>query len=189
MATMMFLLSREIVDFFGGEAFAPAIPAMRLFSISLIFLSVEAIMYNQVIFLHGKERRLVVYNILCGLLNVALNLAIYYMFDLNPLISCACTFVSQLVFQILCITYIRKRLKIKLGIFTSNAFRYLWASLSFVPIAYVVNWLGFGTVMKFMINIPLCAAAYALLMRMAHDESYLKIRGYVAGLLTRNSKS
>lgn len=189
MATVMFLLSREIVDFFGGEAFEPAIPAMRLFSASLIFLSIEAIMYNQVIFLHGKERRLVVYNICCGVLNVALNLAVYHIFYLTPLISCACTFVSQLVFQLLCAVYIRKQLKIRLGIFTSNVFRYLWASLVFVPIAFAVKEFDFGTVKNFIIIIPMCAAAYALLMRMTHDESYLQIRGYVAGLLARIRKT
>ncbi len=189
MATGMCLLSGEIVDFFGGADFEGAVPAMRIFSISLIFLSVEAIMYNQVIFLHGKERRLVVYNICCGVLNVALNLAVHYIFDLTPLISCACTFASQLVFQILCAMYIHKQLKIRLGIFTSNAFRYLWASLGLVPIALAVQSLGLGTVKNFIIIIPLCAAAYAVLMRMAHDESYLQIRGCVAELLTRIRKS
>jgi len=85
--------------------------------------------------------------------------------------------------------YIHKQLKIRLGIFTSNAFRYLWASLGLVPIALAVQSLGLGTVKNFIIIIPLCAAAYAVLMRMAHDESYLQIRGCVAELLTRIRKS
>ena len=189
MATGMCLLSGEIVDFFGGADFEDAVPTMRLFSISLIFLSVEAIMYNQIIFLHGKERLLVVYNICCGVLNVALNLVVYYIFDLTPLTSCACTFVSQLAFQVLCIMFIRKQLKIRLGIFTPNTLRYLLASLVFVPIALTVQSLGFGTLKNFIIIIPLCAAAYALVMRMAHDEPYLQISGYVAKLLARIRKS
>lgn len=183
----LLLLSDEVIDFFGGAAFAPAVPAMRLFSIRLILHAVESIMYNQVIFLHGKERRLVVYNILCGLLNVVLNLVLCQI--LTPLLSLACTFASEIVFQTLCIMFIRKQLKIRLGIFKASTFRYILASMIFIPIVFIVGQFHLGTEMTFIVNIPLCAAAYALCMHLTHDESYLQIRGYIVNFFAKGKSN
>ena len=181
------LLSDKVIDFFGGAAFAPAVPAMQLFSIRLILHAVESIMYNQVIFLHGKERRLVVYNIFCGLLNVALNLALCQI--LTPRLSLACTFASEIVFQTLCILFIRKQLKIKLGIFNASTLRYILSSLTFIPIVFIVGKFNLKTELTFLLDIPLCAVAYALCMRYTRDESYLQIHSYLVTFFSRNKNN
>lgn len=64
----MFMLSEQIVLLFAGEQYLSAVPCFKVFSLRIIILAVEAILYNQVIFLHRKERILLVMNLFVGFL-------------------------------------------------------------------------------------------------------------------------
>ncbi len=182
----LFLLSAEVIDFFGGKDYIPAIPVMRLFSLRMIMLGVEAIMYNQIIFLHGKERQLVIFNLCCGLLNVALNFACLSF--LSPLVSLGCTFASEIVFETLCYRFITRKLKVKLGLFNLYTLRYFAVSLLFIPAVWGIGMFNPGTKMMFIISIPLCMVIYLGAMYMVRDDAYMMLQGYVLKMFNRKKK-
>lgn len=169
----MLMLSPELMMLFGGKEYTPAIPVMRLFSIRMIMLGVEAIMYNQIIFLHGRERRLMVYSLLCGLLNVALNFACLGF--LNPVVSLGCTFASEILFEILCLRFIHRNLNIRLGLTSKHNLQYLLAALTFIPIIWSVGQLHIGFMGMLVICIPLCATTYFMIMKALRDSCFTMI--------------
>lgn len=179
----LFMLSPEVIDFFGGKEYTPAIPVMKLFSLRMIMLGVEAIMYNQVIFLHGKERRLVVYNLLCGLLNVGLNFI--FLSVLDPLVSMLCTFASEVVFETLCYRFITRTLKVKLGIFRPYLLKYFAVAALFIPAILGIQCLGFGASLTLAIAIPVCVLVYFVVLALTRDTAAREITGYAKKLVSR----
>lgn len=177
----LFMLSPEVIDFFGGREYVGAVPVMRLFSLRMIMLGVEAIMYNQVIFLHGRERRLVVYNLLCGLLNVALNLV--FLSVLDPLVSMLCTFASEIVFETLCYRFITLKLKVKLGIFKLYLLKYFAVAALFVPVIMGLDAISLGTSATLAIGITACGLVYFIILAVMKDTAACEILGYAKRLI------
>lgn len=178
----LFMLSPQLIDFFGGEEYVDAIPVMRLFSLRMIMLGVEAIMYNQVIFLHGRERRLVVYNLLCGLLNVGLNLL--FLSVLDPLVSMLCTFGSEVIFETLCYRFITGTLKVRLGIFRPYLLKYFAVAALFVPGIWFVESLGMGTSLTLVVGILACGLAYFGILAATRDSAAREILSYATRIIS-----
>lgn len=183
----LLLLSPQVIDLFGGPQYADAVPVMRLFAIRMTMLGVEAIMYNQIIFLHGKEKQLVLFNLLCGFLNIIFNFAILPW--LNSLTSMMCTFAAEIVFELLCLRFIHKKLNVRLGIKRKSTLMYFLASLLFIPVVWATGLLNPSTTLCFIINIPVCILVYMVFMRMIHDPAYMLIEGYFVKFLRLKHKS
>lgn len=177
----LLLLSPQVIDLFGGSEYAEAVPVMRLFAVRMTMLGVEAIMYNQIIFLHGREKRLVAYNLLCGLLNVGFNLLMLPWLD--SLVSMMCTFAAEIVFELLCLRFIHRKLGVRLGILRRSTLMYVVASLLFVPAVYALQLLGLSNMMMLAAAIPACFVIYMLFMRITGDSAYAAIEGYACKLL------
>lgn len=179
----LLLLSRQVIWLFGGVAYAAAVPAMRIFALRIILLGVEAVLYNQIIFLHGKEKILLKYNLLCGCLNIVLNLVLLRV--LTPFISIACTFVSEVLFLALCMVYIHRRLDVKMGIFTKRSLHYLLVSLGFIPIVLAVQHLVNSQIAIIAWSLGLCVALYVVVLRILKDEALLMIGDRMCSLIKR----
>lgn len=52
----LFMLSEQVVLLFAGEQYLEAVPCFQIFALRIIVLSIESILYNQIIFLHRKEK-------------------------------------------------------------------------------------------------------------------------------------
>lgn len=134
-AVGIILLSEEIVLLFAGAPYLSAVPVLQVFAFRVIVTGVEAILTQQIIFLHGKERILVVYNLMCGGLNVALNFA--FLSVLTPFVAICTTVISELCFQCICFWYIKHRLGIHTGIWNKANLNYVALSLAFIPVVLV----------------------------------------------------
>lgn len=180
----LFLLSPNVVYIFGGADFSGAVPVMRLFSIRMIMLGIEAIIYNQIIFLHGKELKLLIYNLICGSLNVALNFACIPI--LTPLVSLGCTFASEIIFETLCIRFIINKLKVRLGILKPYTLIYFLATLSFVPIYWGIHQLNLSLQWECLYVICACIIAYLSIMALCRDKAFLMMKEYAVSFIKRS---
>ena len=179
----LFILSPEIILLFGGQEYIPAIPSMRIFALRIILLAVDAILYNQIIFLHGKEKLLVIYNLICGGINIALNFA--FLSILDPFVSISCTLASEILFVSLCIIYIRKRLFITTGLFKRHNLVYLFAALAFFPIIWVFRQLDVTYWQLLILSIISCCAYYLILMYAIKDKVALELVSFVTKLFKK----
>jgi O-antigen/teichoic acid export membrane protein len=129
MSVGLFLFSKEVVLLFCGDQYLGALFPVRIFSLRIILMVLEAVLYNQVIFLHKKEKILIKFNFICGGLNFVLK--IMFLRILTPGLAILTTALSEILFQIFCLIYISKRLNIHINYFRKNNLLYALLSLSF----------------------------------------------------------
>lgn len=169
----LFLLSEEVILIMGGEQYIGAVASMRIFSLRLICLGIESIIYNQILFLHGKEKVILKYNLLCGLLNVGLNFI--FLSVLDPFIAILTTWICEIIFQLSCLLYIKNKLRINIGLLTKYNLRYLSLSLLFIPIVIGFKLLPISQVLHTVLSIFSCAIFYFSILYYRKDESLMEI--------------
>lgn len=164
----LFLLADEVILLMGGDQYLAAVPSMRIFSLRLITIGVESLIYNQVLFLHGKEKTILKYNLICGLLNVLLNFI--FLTILDPFVAITTTWVSEIIFQLLCLLYIRRQLKLDIGIFKTYNIKYIIYSLTFIPIIFSIRLLDLHIIISTSFSILICVIVYFGLLLYRKDE-------------------
>lgn len=169
----LFMLSEQIVILFAGRQYLDAVPCFRIFALRIVVLSIESILYNQIIFLHRKEKVLLVLNLCCGVLSVGLNFV--FLNHLTPLIAISTTLFCEIIFQILCLIYIKKKLLISTYVFDKKNLIYLELSLLFVPIILILKYFFIENQYLFVIlSIMFCAFIYIGGLYLKKDELFME---------------
>ena len=168
------MLSEEAVLVLAGEQYIDAVPSLRIFAIRAIGIALTTILYNQVIFLFRKEKLLVVFNLLCGGVNVALNFVFLDYF--SPAVAIFTTLFAEILFQAICFIYIKKKLHVVTGFFDRRNLKYIGTSLLFIPVIllcrlWIENWMVLAAV-----AVLLCVLLYLSVMAWAKDEFYVELR-------------
>ncbi len=169
----LFMLARPIILLFGGDEYLPAVAPMRIFALRIIVLGIDAILYNQIIFLHGKEKILVLFNLLCGAVNIILN--VIFIGNLTPAVSISCTLISEIIFVCICLIYIYRNIKIKVGLFNLTCLRYFGLSLLFIPVIYGIGMLRFGYQLQLALSIATCSIIYISSLFFLKDQNALDL--------------
>ncbi len=164
----VYALSDNIVLLFSGEQYLAAIPTLKIFAFRIIVISTEAIIYNQIIFLFRKEKFLMLINAGCGLLNVLLDLI--FLKILTPEIAVATTIFCEIIFQIICLIYIKKTLNIETGLLKSYNLRYILLSLFFIPIILFIKNNMHNTISIIIVSILSCACFYISVLYLIKDD-------------------
>ena len=182
----LFMLSEQVILIFGGSQYLPAVPSMRIFSLRILLLSIEAVLYNQIIFLHRKEKVLIVFNLICGGLNIILNFIFIKYF--SPLVAISTTLCAEIVFESLCIWYIKKNMDLKLGIMEKYVARYLFASLLFIPIIIIIKAVLDSTILRVLCSIVICGGLYTIILFVfgKNDKILVDVRCYISNFFSRN---
>lgn len=173
----LFMLSEQIVLLFAGEQYLPAVSAMKIFAIRIVVLSIEAILYNQIIFLHRKEKTLLCLNLLCGGVNVLLNFLFLNKF--TPTIAITTTLFSEILFQVLCLIYIRKRLQLSVGIFRIDNLKYLLLSLLLIPVILFFKEVCVKSYLFVSFSILGCFVVYILGLFLLKDSLFIYVRNKI----------
>lgn len=179
----LLMLAEPIILIFGGHEYIPAISPMRIFALRIIILGIDAILYNEVIFLHGKEKILVGYNLLCGGINIALNLI--FLKILTPEISILCTLASEIIFVVICLVYIHKKFRINVGLFNLQCLRYLILSLLFIPIILLLQTTGMNYIYLSVTTMAGCMLFYIGVLTLFKDSNMLYLMSFIQKLIKR----
>ena len=164
------LLSEDIINVFAGSQYIESLSSFRIFSVRLILMSIEFIIYNQIIFLHKKEKMLVIFNLICGGLNVFTDYTLKSI--LTPSIAITTTLLCEILFELLCISYIYKYLKINTGLFYKSNLKYIFFSLSFIPIIFFIKSHIDNAYAVFILSILLCCGIYCMLLYISKDYMF-----------------
>lgn len=172
-AVGMFMLSEDIVWLFAGDQYMEAVPALRIFSLRVIVVSVESILYNQIIFLHRKEKVLVMLNLLCGGLNVVLNFV--FLDRLDPVVAISTTLAVELLFQVLCLYYIKTRLQMASGLFDVRNVKYVLGAFSFVPLILLCHYCIENRLAFLAVSVTASVLLYGTMLIATKDEFYCEL--------------
>jgi O-antigen/teichoic acid export membrane protein len=173
----MLMLSEQIVLIFAGAQYTPAIPVLRVFAVRIILMAIESILYNQIIFLHRKEKILVVLNLICGGFNVTLNFI--FIHHLTPLVAITTTFAVEIVFDALCLLYIKKKLHVATGLLNKRNIKYVLLSLLFIPVIGALKSVVVNQYLLVALSILLCTILYVSGLSVTKDVVFVEMKNRI----------
>lgn len=170
-AVGIFALSSEIVLIYGGKDFLPAIPILRIFSVYIIFSGMQSIMVNQVIYVKRRERVLIKYMVLWGVVNLVLNLILLKLGLFNSVTAIASTLFSNGAFAFTQYYYVRAKLKVNLQLFSRDNMKYLLISLLFIPLTSFIRVIAsHNIIFTVLLSITAAPLIYFSILILTKDE-------------------
>lgn len=169
------LLNKEIALFFGGEAYLPARLVLIVFGIRIIVVAVESLLSNQVIFLHQKEKIMIMIIGTCGVVNFIMKYLLIKFNYFNAATAIFTTMLAEILIIILDYWYIKKYLKLNLEIFNLKNLKYLIISLVFFPIGYFIKTLELSHIITSIITALVCALYYLIVLVLLRDPQIQEI--------------
>lgn len=155
-------VSNQVMWIFGHfrPDYLPAAPIMMVFSIYMLTIGVEGIIANQIIYLHGREKTDAKLVLIGGILNLILNTILLASKKFTPTTAIITTVISNLVVVALEYRLVKRGIKLKISLFTFENMKYLYYSLPFIPITYIINTYVSGMLMSCILDIIVCGVLY-----------------------------
>nr|WP_242948996.1 oligosaccharide flippase family protein [Clostridium amylolyticum] len=166
----IFVLANEILWLYGKEKLSGAIPILQVFAFYIITGGIESILTNQVIYVKRKERILVKYIFVCGLINVTLNIILLLLGKFTPRNAILTTALSNSILIIIEYYYVRHTLKVNLNLFSIDKMKYFLISLVFIPITSIIKHFIHGTVKISIATIFVNSLVYFTILLVIKDE-------------------
>lgn len=155
----LFLLSEEVVLIYAGKEYLNASIVLKIFSIRMVFMALENIYANQILFLHKKESFTVVVFFIIGLFNVVFKMMIGD--KLTPEIAISLTFILELIALIIFLQYVKRKMDPDIKILSKYHVRYFLLSVTFIPIVIGIRFLFDSNYLySTCISVFLCVSLY-----------------------------
>lgn len=167
------LLSKEIIILFAGQSYLSAVPALKVFGFRLIILAIEAILTQQIIFLHGKERILVILNLICGGINLVLSFILLN--HLTPTLAITTTVFAECCFLATCLWYIKSKLHLNTGLWQKGNLKYIILSLLFIPIVLLLHKFIHSIYWFVFLAMTSCTIVYVIGLWQTKDIIFIEI--------------
>lgn len=179
----LILMSKEVVLLFAGEQYVSAIIPTQIFSFRILVLILESIISQQILFLHGKEKIILLLNIVFGLLNLSLN----YLFInvLNPSIAIATTTFAEILLISSELLFVKRCLKINIHLFSKTNGLYLACALIFVPIVSLIRLLTASHFYVLSLSITCCSIFFISTLLLFKDSLVIQLVGVLKNKIIR----
>ncbi|NKW94908.1 oligosaccharide flippase family protein [Bacillus toyonensis] len=166
----LMLIAHGAVVIYGGSEFAGAGNTLIVFAFYMITVGIESILSNQIIYVKKKEGILVRFLFICGFINLASNIALIFFHVLTPATAIFTTTIANSLLIVLEYIYVKKKLKVNYTLFDMQKLKYLFYSLTFVPIAFVIRMFVSGQILQVLLVMVACGLTYALILFLTKDE-------------------
>lgn len=158
------LVAREAILIYGGSQFVQAIPILSMFAVYMVVLGLENILTNQIMYVKRQEKVQVRIVFLCGFLNLLFNIGLITLGAFTPMAALVTTTIANGLLVAAQYWYIRVRMKFHFIIFSMTNMKYLFFSLVFIPVTYLIRSAGLGTLLNFVLIITVNTAIYLLML-------------------------
>ncbi len=171
----MFILSREIVLFWGGIEYISAEMVVKIFSIRLPIAVCAAVLVKNVIFISQKEKIVVIISLISGLFNLLFKFLLIKGNYFSASSAIFTTMLAEIILVILAYIYIKKELKIRVDIFKLEYYKYLILSLTFFMIKYVISHKNMDSIAYSIVVFICCFLLYSFLLFLIKDKQFIEI--------------
>ena len=159
------VLGPNAILLYGSEKYIGGGILTSLFAFRTIILALDTIIGSQILFINSYEKRITVYTVFAGLLNLGLNSLLFFNNIVAPEYYLLTTMLSEASLFVFYIIFIHRKQLIHLGHIFSYTIRYSLFSLSFVGIYFLINFLypvDMVINLPFLINTGLIALLSAI---------------------------
>lgn len=163
-------ISYEAMYLYTNGAYAYTNDILALFSLRFLVISIYSIFSNQILYIHQREKDLVIILLLGGIINLILNVILMQTHNFTPTTAIMSTIVAEFIMLTAMYTYIRTIMKIEYMLFSFNNMKYLCYSLAFIPITYTIKKYELGVLLTFTFVTLCCIIVYVLILLITKDE-------------------
>lgn len=171
----LFCLGYEAMYLYGGKKYIDSSMVLQLFALRFILISFYTILSNQVMYVFKKEKQLVRMLLTGGILNVVLKYILLFLGILSPETAVITMTIAELLLVIMMYRYIKKELKLEINFLSTRYLKYLYASLPFIPIIYLIKFFNLGVFWTIFISVPVCSLLYVGILFAIKDDTVIAI--------------
>lgn len=171
----IFVVAKEVIFLYAGKKYMTAVIPLMLACIVRIFVSLESVMNNLVLYPNDKENRILKVSLTCGILNVIMNYVLVFTKILTPTTAMITTGISEMIVFIWHYTYSRKVLKLNVDVFSKKNMLYLFLGLLFIPISIIIRKLNLGFIITLSSIVVVCSMIYIVILYIKKDNNLIFI--------------
>lgn len=189
----MFLLSKEIILLYGGSEYMASVPIMMVFSLYIISLGYDTILSNQVMYTRRKEKQQVKIIFIGGLINLLLNILLVVFRKYNGTTAVATTLFANICVIVMENIYVRKVLRVKFNIFSMDKLKYMFVSLLFIPVTFIIRQFTgnifesqeLNAIVISLITVAVNGLIYFLVLFIIKDENLMEVKNKMLNKIKR----
>lgn len=171
----VFVLSKEAITIYAGEKYLSAVVPLMITSITRIFIALESVMNNLVMYPNDREDRILKVSLICGISNLVINYLLVYFKIFNPATALLTTGLIELTVFIIHYIYARKKMNIMVSIFNKKNMTYIILGLLFIPISLVIRTFNLGFYITMALIIIICVLLYFVVLLIKKDNNLMFI--------------
>lgn len=179
----VFVLSKEAIILYAGKKYLMAIVPLKIACITRIFISLESVMNNLVMYPNNREDRILKVSLTCGISNLIINYLLVLFKIFSPLTALATTGLVELTIFIIHYTYARKKMNIDVRVFSKKNMTYILLSLLFIPISLIIRSLKLNFYINIIVIVIICSLMYFIVLYIKKDNNLLFILDKFKGKL------
>lgn len=179
----VFVLSKEAIILYAGKKYLMAIVPLMIACITRIFISLESVMNNLVMYPNNREDRILKVSLTCGISNLIINYLLVLFKIFSPLTALATTGLVELTIFIIHYTYARKKMNIDVRVFSKKNMTYILLSLLFIPISLIIRSLKLNFYINIIGIVIICFLMYFIVLYIKKDNNLLFILDKFKGKL------
>lgn len=171
----VFVLSKEIIILYAGKKYLAAIVPLMIACITRIFISLESVMNNLVMYPNNREDRILKVSLICGTSNLIINYLLVTFKIFSPITALATTGLVELAVFITHYIYARRKMNINVQVFSKKNMTYIILSLLFIPISLLLRKLNLGFYITMILIIITCMLLYFIVLYIKKDNNLMFI--------------
>lgn len=179
----LFAVAKEVIFLYGGDKYMAAVTPLIIMCIVRLFVSLESVMNNLVLYPNDKENRILKVSFICGLINLGLNYLLVLLKIFSPITAIITTGIAELIMFIWHYIYTRRKMNIEIKIFTKQNIIYLLLGILFIPISLIIKEMKLSFIITLGLIVILCSLLYITVLYMRKDNNLMfilsKFRGKV----------
>ena len=137
----MFVLSSDIVTLYTSGKYIESIIPLKYFSIVIFLNAIVHIQREGILYIFEKEKKIIKYNLIGGIINILLNVILYFLGLFNPVTAIITLGISFLFLSVVMRIFVRNAVNKDIILIDRNIIKYIVISLIVVLINY-----GFGII-------------------------------------------
>ena len=171
----VFVLSKEAITIYAGEKYLSAVVPLMITSITRIFIALESVMNNLVMYPNDREDRILKVSLICGISNLVINYLLVYFKIFNPSTALLTTGLIELTVFIIHYIYARKKMNIMVSVFNKKNMTYIILGLLFIPISLIIRTFNLGFYITMALIIIICILLYFIVLLIKKDNNLIFI--------------
>lgn len=165
----MFVLSEEIMWLYTKDVYTYAFPVLAVAAVSRIILGYETIVTNLMMYVWGYEKKLTLFLLAGGILNLVSNIVLVLCGKFSALTSYVTTTIAYILVTVLCKRYFEEKVKIGVQLLNKEVVQYMLVAATFIPIALLVKSINFGYFFNIVVTMILCVVVYGAFLIIKKD--------------------